>query len=193
MNQEIIKKIENWVTATSESSDHLLRTGFWVNELEPNISDEVYIACITHDIEIDLRSEADEQFYKQNFGKLYETGDWSNREYNLWHGMRSAGFVMKFLELEGRGNLDEIKILRLIQTHEFGGGDEQNLVKDADSLSFLDVQVDTFVKKVPDVWPKESVRKKFDWMFERITKEKAKEIAKPMYEKAISRLSSRTK
>ena len=76
----------------------------------------------------------------------------------------------------------------LVSKHEEGGNDDQNLLKDADSVSFFETNISLFLTKhVQDVG-KEKVREKFDWMYKRITSEKAKQIARPWYEEAIKNL-----
>ena len=81
------------------------------------------------------------------------------------------------------------KVIMLISKHEVGGNDGQNLLKDADSISYFENQIQHFLTaKVADVG-KAKVKEKFDWMFSRITSNKAKDIAEPMYEAAINRLS----
>lgn len=78
----------------------------------------------------------------------------------------------------------------MISKHEVGGDDDQNLVKDADSISFLENNVDVFLSEHVQKSGKEKVRDKFNWMFDRITGEKAKELARPLYEEAIRRLNA---
>lgn len=96
--------------------------------------------------------------------------------------------MVEFLRKHGadKNLIDRVRML--ISRHEEGGSEDQNLLKDADSISFFENNVDYFLtKKVLEVG-KEKVREKFDWMFNRITFDKAKKIAKKMYQEAIRRL-----
>jgi hypothetical protein len=52
----------------------------------------------------------------------------------------------------------------------------------------LEVNVDTFVSWVPVKAKKEDIKKKFDYMFNRIGGKKAKELAEPLYKRAIEKL-----
>ena len=80
------------------------------------------------------------------------------------------------------------KVRHLISRHEVGGDKEQDLIRDADSISFLENLVDSFIKeKVPD-FGFEDVKKKFQWMFDRIGSDKAKQLAEPFYKDAIKKL-----
>jgi hypothetical protein len=79
----------------------------------------------------------------------------------------------------------------LVSKHEVGGNQDQNLLKDADSISFLENNVDNFVSKKVSETGKDKVRDKFDWMYNRITSETARQIARPWYEAAIKKLDNR--
>jgi hypothetical protein len=70
------------------------------------------------------------------------------------------------------------------------GNDDQKLLKDADSVSFFETNVSLFLGEKIKVDGKEKVNQKFNWMFNRITSDKAKQIAQPMYEKAINNLNA---
>jgi hypothetical protein len=76
----------------------------------------------------------------------------------------------------------------LIARHEEGGSDDQNVIKDADSVSFFENNIDHFLNDLLKKWGNEVVKDKFQWMLERITSEKAKVIAKPWYEQAMESL-----
>lgn len=55
-------------------------------------------------------------------------------------------------------------------------------------MSFFETNVDHFVKKYSVEVGKDLVKDKFDWMFDRITSAKAKELVKPLYEGALRQL-----
>src|SRR3989344_1580256 len=84
------------------------------------------------------------------------------------------------------------RVKYLISKHEVGGDDDQNLLKDADSLSFVENNADFFISRL-DKLGYEKIKEKFDWMFNRITDQKAKEIAKPFYENMIYQLETAVK
>ena len=112
----------------------------------------------------------------------------TNPFYLAWHQKRSADIAAALLRERG---VDEDFIERvhaLILHHEEGGNNDQNLLKDADSLSFFETSVDHFLQVWVPVAGKEKVREKFDWTFERITLPKAKHAGKPLYESALKKL-----
>ena len=72
----------------------------------------------------------------------------------------------------------------LVSKHEIGGNDDQNLLKDADSISFFENNVEYFVGRTVSETGKEKVKDKFDWMYNRMTSEKAKQFARQLYAEA---------
>ena len=77
----------------------------------------------------------------------------------------------------------------LIRVHEDGGWPEANLVQAADSLSFLDVNIDLFLGWVRSgKWPAREVRMKFDYSYDRIQVPDARHLAMPLRDRAIARL-----
>ena len=75
---------------------------------------------------------------------------------------------------------------RPILEHELGGSPEGNLVQAADSLSFLAVN-----GRLVSAWilngetSLDNGIRKLDWMYERITVPEARELALPLYERAV--------
>ncbi len=160
------------------NAEHLRRTRDWLLELDPAASEALRLAALTHDIErhfpggpsADLSKAPEEDF-----------------EYRRVHSERSAGFVADRLRAEGaaEGLVDEV--VRLIHLHEFGGDREADLLQAADSLSFLEVNID-----LPAKWAAEglcSFERGLDqhrWMYERIRVPQARELAKPLYDRVTS-------
>ena len=62
-----------------------------------------------------------------------------------------------------------------------------------DSLSFLEVNVDSFLswlKAGNSIWDADAVRAKFTWMYERIQIAQARDMAKPMYDEAMRKVGA---
>ena len=105
---------------------------------------------------------------------------------------RSARIVNDFLREQQASEELIVEVTRLISVHEFGGWHEADLVQAADSLSFLEVNVDFFLSKInasKDGWSSGNVRAKFEWMYERIKIAEARILAQPMYEQALNKLN----
>jgi hypothetical protein len=70
---------------------------------------------------------------------------------------------------------------------------EANLVQAADSISFLDVNIDLFLTFVGSgKYPASEVRWKFNWSHDRIQVPDAREIARPLRDRALARLTALT-
>jgi hypothetical protein len=72
-----------------------------------------------------------------------------------------------------------------------GGWPEADLVQAADSLSFLETNVDLFLGFARSgKFSVDDVREKFDFSYERIRIPRARELALPLLESARARLAS---
>jgi hypothetical protein len=79
----------------------------------------------------------------------------------------------------------------LIVAHEFGGWPEADLVQAADSLSFLETNIDLFLGFVRSgKHPAHEVRKKFNSMFGRIQIPRLKQLAQPLLDRALVQLDA---
>ncbi len=162
---------------------HLTRTVDWLLKLEQQADEALLIAGVAHDIERAFREDA---IYEKMF--LSENA-FRDKAFLDYHQQRSARIITDFLNtLDCPAEISE-KVFHLVAHHETGGDPESNLLKDADSLSFFQTNVDLFVTvKVKESSP-EKVKSKFEWMFERISDLKAKELCRPLYESAMIRLA----
>ncbi len=161
---------------------HLRRTVDWVRALRPDADEALIIAALCHDIE---RSE------KHRQGKVIPRSGAITGEVFLRNHQERSGRIMKeFLILAGTDSDFADRVEYLVSKHEVGGDDDQNLLKDADSLSFFENNIDHFLEDILPETGKEEVIRKFKWMYERITLKKAEEIARPLYLKAIKRIEA---
>jgi hypothetical protein len=184
MKSELYRKVEQFVIDASKEGDikHFRRTVYWIKQLKPDADEALLISGITHDIERAFRGP---DYYKK--WKISEIG-FRNEEFLRYHSQRGAEIIVNFLKSQGAGKELIEKVKMLVSRHEIGGDDEQNILKDADSISFFENNVDSFFPDRILETGAEKVKEKFDWMFDRITSEKAKEIVRPWYEDAIKRL-----
>ncbi len=162
---------------------HFERTVYWLKELRPNADEALCIAAFAHDTERAFRDKtANERFRASNKG-------FTDEDHLMHHQNKGAKIIADFLKEQNAPQELIDRVQMLISKHEVGGNDDQNLLKDADSVSYFGNQIEHFLtSKVAEVG-KDKVREKFQWMFDRITSVRAKELAKPMYENAIKRLS----
>ena len=180
-------RAREWVRVHyKQSARHLIRAEEWLLILRPDASEEMLLATLTHDMErafpgpdspvIDPRQGVD------------------NPVYNMAHSERSARIVSAYLQEQGVSQESIAQVARFILVHEYGGNDDENLVQAADSLSFLEVNVDSFLSWLDagnTQWDADAVRAKFTWMYERIQIAQARELARPLYEEAMRKLENR--
>jgi hypothetical protein len=157
----------------SKNIKHLERTAYWLEKLKPDADEAMLITAISHDIERALRDSDKKPTTEQ-------------------HQQKGAEIMGEFLEKQNapRELIDKVK--NLVSKHEIGGMDEENLVKDADSVSFLENQVDIFIACVPQETSKEKTLEKFNLMYNRISSPEAQKLAEPFYKIALDKLNKKT-
>lgn len=164
--------------------EHFKRTVYWVKQLNPDADDAFLIAAIAHDIE---RSQRKEDIFK----KKIESG-FSDPDFLRMHEERGAKIITAFLKEQKASQKIIDKVTMLISKHEEGGNEDQNLLKDADSISFFETSINYFLSedKLKEVGDKEKIKAKIEWMYERISSNRAKRLARRFYKEAISKFNS---
>ena len=159
------------------NSTHLLKSLEWVDRIAPDASEAVRLATLTHDME-------------RAFGGPDAIPiKMSDRAYEEAHSNRSARIVGEWLRSSGAHSELVREVEALIRVHEWGGSPEANLVQAADSLSFLETNVDLMVGFAKTgKYTTDEIAFKFDQTYERIQLPSAKELARPMWEHAKARL-----
>ena len=161
------------------NSTHLLKSLEWVDRLAPDASEAVRLATLTHDMERAFGGP-DAIPIKMN-----------DRAYEEAHSNRSARIVREWLRANGAGDDLTRTVESLIRVHEWGGTPDANLVQAADSLSFLETNIDLMIGFVKSgKYSRADIALKFDQMYERIQLPAAKALARPMWDEARSRLDS---
>jgi hypothetical protein len=159
---------------------HFDRTVYWLQYLKPDADEAFLIAAIGHDIEKASRMG------KEGLGRTDK--GFLDKDDLTYHQERGAAILGDFLEKHSADGTTVKKVKHLVSKHEVGGDADQNLLKDADSLSFLENNTQIFLSRIEKLGYK-AIKEKFDWMYNRISDPKAKEIAKPFYEKMMSELN----
>jgi hypothetical protein len=159
---------------------HLIKSLAWLDRIAPSSREAVRLATLTHDME---------RAFPGPDQPAMTTFD--DPKYMAAHSARSARIVGAWLREQGAGDelVDEVE--DLILAHETGGWPEANLVQAADSLSFLETNIDLFLNMVRSGKRTiEEVRRKFDYSYDRIQTPDAKELALPMLHEANARLAA---
>jgi hypothetical protein len=165
----------------TSSTQHFLRTVDWLKELKPDADEALHVAAIAHDIE--------RAFRKKDVSDKIESIGFTDVNFYRPHEERGSEIIADFLKDQKVNDSFIERVRMLVSRHEEGGNDDQNLLKDADSISYFETNIPHFLKRIPELG-KEKIRDKFDWMFNRISSKKAKQIAKPLYKKAIDDLNN---
>jgi hypothetical protein len=188
MKSQLYQKVKQFLVelftkaGNTNEIKHFERTAYWIQQLKPDADEALLIAAVAHDIERAFREPA----YSQKFKKS-EKG-FRDEEHLSYHQQRGAEIIADFLKSQNADEKLIKRVVMLISKHEVGGNDEQNLLKDADSVSFFENNVEYFISTLVPKVGAHKVKDKFDWMFNKVTSEKAKEIARPWYKDAVEKL-----
>lgn len=174
----MIERATKWIEPYW-NAEHLRRTRDWLLELEPASGEALQLAALTHDMERHFPGGPIEDLSRPPE---------ANMGYRREHSERSAAIVGDWLSAEGAPPELTAEVERLIRLHELGGDPDANLLQAADSISFLEINTG-----LPDRWVAEGrcdLGRGLDqhrWMLERIQLERARELARPLYERTIGR------
>jgi HD domain-containing protein len=176
----LIRSATSWVVEQYPyNSYHLLRSLVWLDRLAPGSREAVRLATLTHDMERAFPGPDQPH-----------SDDLNDMDYYRAHAERSARIVSAWLRDNAAAPNLIADVADLIRAHEFGGWSEANLVQAADSLSFLEVNIDLFLGMIRGgKRPAEQVRVKFRWTYDRIQIPEARLLALPMLDVANNRLA----
>ena len=176
----LISAARDWVVDKYPyNRQHLLRSLERLDELAPGSAEAVRLATLTHDME--------RAFPGPDSPKMSTLHD---PEYERLHSERSARIVGEWLRGQQAPAPLVADVERLIVAHEIGGWPEADLVQAADSLSFLDTNIDLFLGFVrSNRFSIDAVRSKFHFTVDRIRVPRAREIARPLVDAALARLA----
>ncbi|MDR3642698.1 MAG: DUF4202 family protein [Candidatus Doudnabacteria bacterium] len=185
---EYYPKIEQFVieafTKSHNPKDikHFERTVYWLKQLRPEADEALCIAAFAHDTERAFRESSSHPAAGSS------PKGFRDEEFLTYHQNKGAEIIADFLKQQNAPQEMTDRVQMLISKHEVGGNEDQNLLKDADSVSYFENQMNHFLTEKVAAVGKEKVREKFQWMFDRITSGKAKDLARPMFEDAITKL-----
>jgi hypothetical protein len=162
--------------------DHLTRAGDWMLALAPDAPEYLIVAALTHDLERSVPG-----------GPRLEMArvGWDDVDYNTAHTHRSAEIVPAWLREQGVDEALAAAVAQPIREHEFGGSPDGDLMQACDSISFLETNAGLVAS-----WARrrmcspEKAREKLDWMYERIRLERARTVARPVYEWSVERFET---
>jgi hypothetical protein len=151
--------IEN--SEVSEDPHHADNTLAWLLRLEPAADEALQIAALAHDID-------------RATPERVRRGDYPDYDaFKAAHARRSARLLRGILEACGVERRLVEEACRLVEFHEVGGDPGSDLLKDADSISYFDVNLPLFFQR--EGWDETKWRS--HWGYRRLSP-KAQEIVK---------------
>ena len=179
-NGDLVVLARSWVIEHYPyNRTHLVASLAWLDRLAPGAPEAVRLATLTHDME--------RAFPGPDAPPIVM----NDRAYEKAHSDRSARIVGDWLRENGAGTDLIEQVAALIRVHEWGGSAEANLVQAADSLSFLETNIDLMLSFLKNGrYSRTQIEKKFDETYDRIQVPEAKTIARPMWQQAKARLEA---
>jgi kynurenine formamidase len=181
---DLVERARGWMAGRHPHFAHMQRTLDWALELDPDASEAVQIAAVTHDAE---------RAYPDPDAPWDSAVSWADPEYNRWHQERCAEIVAGWLREQGAAPELTEEVTRIVRVHEEGGWPEADLVQAADSLSFLETMTDLLAEWIQSGrCPRESAEGKARNSLERINPElvRAREEAQPLLTATLQRLAA---
>ena len=132
------KKIEDIIKKSSVLEDqlHSKNTMKWLLKLKPNADEALKIAALGHAIERAI----EERKIKRSDYKTYDT-------FKDAHALNSAKIIVEIMEdcKISQELIDDVYFL--VRHHESGGDSRVNVLRDADTMSFFDVNLQFYFKR----------------------------------------------
>jgi len=160
-----------------KSTKHFDRTVYWLKQIKPDADEAMLIAAYAHD--------AARAFSEKDTEEIFKEKEFTDQTILTEHQVTGARIVAGFLRKECYDEESIKRVYRMIRHHEEGGDEESNVIMDADSISYLEINAVRHIALVNSLG-KDKIKRKIDWMYKRISSHKAKIVAEPFYKKAIA-------
>lgn len=171
----MLEKSIKFVDAKFGKKPHFERTLYWLLQLDPNADEAMQIAAYCHDVKREA-GKIDTKCFLADLIALKEHQD-------------GGGQIMYDFLIDNGASADLAeKVKNLISNHEIGGTDDQNLIKDADSVSYFETNAAKHATWT-DKFSKAEIKAKLDFMFDRITSQRTKDLSVENYKKALEILN----
>jgi len=135
VKREILSIIDR--SPVEEDPAHARNTFEWVKRLDPACSPAMEIAALGHDID---RAIPERKVRREDF-QDYDS-------FKKAHAENSARILREIMEkcrIEDETFIN--RVVELVEKHEFGGTPEADILKDADGISFFDVNLPLYYKR----------------------------------------------
>ena len=153
-------------SSVPEDPAHFLNTLDWLLKFEPDADEALQLAALGHDID---RAVEARKVLRADFAD-YD-------DFKTAHAKHSAEMLLEILQQCGVGDpaLSE-ELYRLVCVHEVGGDARSDLLMDADSLSYFDVNLPLYRERNS----REETLRRCAWGYRRLS-ERAKLIVAQFY------------
>jgi len=161
--EHVKKSIEAIIAGSSVPEDpvHSENTLAWLLKLKPDADEALQIAALGHDID---RAIEDRKVRREDF----EDYD----QFKAAHASNSAVILREIMDTHDLTVKVADEVCRLVCRHEVGGDERSDLLKDADSMSFFDVNLPFYYRR--SGW--DETKRRCRWGYERLS-EKMKRVA----------------
>ena len=160
------EKIETIIAASTVPEDpiHSKNTLEWLLRLKPDSDETLKLAALGHDIERAMEKRKVQRAVFEDFD-----------EFKAAHAGNSAHILGEVLADCGvEGDMVE-EVCRLVRLHEVGGDARADLLKDADGISYFDVNLPMYFERSGV----DETKRRSLWGFQRLSK-RGKKIATGM-------------
>ncbi len=147
-----------------EDPRHADNTLEWLLHLAPDADDALQLAALAHDID---RAIEESKTQRADF-KDYDA-------FKAAHARHGAEILRPILVACGVEGYIEYEACRLVAVHEVGGDPNSDLLKDADSISYFDVNLPLYYQR--EGW--DEAKRRSLWGYRRLSP-RGKEIVKRM-------------
>lgn len=160
----IKKKIEKIIEKSPIPEDpiHSKNTLKWVLKLKPDADDALQIAALGHDIE---RAISERKVKRQDY-KEYD-------EFKEAHALNSAKILLEIMKECKASKVLMDEVFFLVAHHEKGGSEKAEILKNADTISFFDVNLPFYYLRNSV----EETKRRFLWGYKKLPKELQRMVA----------------
>ncbi|MCP5086817.1 MAG: DUF4202 domain-containing protein, partial [Rhodobacteraceae bacterium] len=138
----------------SQNPPHAENTLKWLFTLEPEADPALQIAALAHDIDRAVET------------RKVRRADFSDYDaFKAAHARSGAEFLRMILNKCGVAKSVADEACRLVRLHEVGGDPRSDLLKDADSISFFEVNMPLYYQR--EGW--EETRRRCNWGYRRLS------------------------
>ena len=127
----------------------------WVLKLKPDADEALQIAALSHDIERAITGITEKDL--DDYSKI--------NEFKKEHSIRSANIITEILAKHDYSQNTINKVKLLVENHEFGGDQESDILKNADSLAYFSYNIPFNLKRMG----REKTKLKIQFMYNRLS------------------------